>query len=791
MDEYTHLRMERASLQNDRRTRIRKIPRSPRGDLKKHGEKLRDDLDRSLKIASQQHAPDAGKYVFKIHYSGMLDISHLHKHGIDFVSQESSELCVVFADESGLSVFKDHLQAMGLENTELTYKQILEAIEGIDNWTAEDRKSWSFNKIGIPESARFVVDVELWPILVADHPDRLTTCQQFEKWLAGIGITKLDRINLDSLVIYRLDVDESAVDALLNHCDVRQLDMPPATGISYKQLNRDIEQIPLNIPSPSTTAARVCVLDSGVATNHPLLAPAIAESADFIGGDDGFDLNGHGTAVASVVLYGDLEACNVTNFWKPELLILNGRVLDHHAEFDIFAIENTIIKAVKYFADEYKCRIFNLSLGNINAPYNGRHVRGLAYVLDKLSRDLGVLFIVSSGNFTGSVEPEVPRYSWRDEYPEYLLSDESRIVDPAPSLNSLTVGSLARHNATFDAQRYPEIAQISPASENQPSPFTRHGPSVKGSIKPELVATGGNLASSMRTGNEHDYSMQGMGVLACNSKFVGNTLFGEVSGTSFAAPYITHLAGRLYNYYPEASANLLRAMLVNHANMPYEVKDSFPADMQKNYKAAYARDAWRDVAGYGAVDESELFRSTENVVVLMSEDTIENNAHHFFELPLPSEFLRTQRAAREIRVTLSYFPAVRTTRLDYTATNMNFCLVKDVSLEAVQQHFNHDTQKLTSTRNDDATGNRDIGSELRSKGTVQSSTWRMKQRNPNEKWFVVVTRQDRDWGEAISSEKEEYALVTTVADRENENAKLYENISLTIKQRVSERTRVK
>lgn len=163
-------------------------------------------------------------------------------------------------------------------------------------------------------------------------------------------------------------------------------------------------------------------------------------------------------------------------------------------------------------------------------------------------------------------------------------------------------------------------------------------------------------------------------------------------------------------------------------------------------------------------------------MTLIVEEQIANNEHHFYELPLPPEFLRTQRATREIRVTLAYCPAVRTTRIDYLATKMHFRLVKDTSLESVQRYFNHDTQGETETRNDDATTNRDITADLRSRGTVQSSTWRMKQRRPDEKWFVVVTRQDRDWGEAMSSVLENYALVVTVADRENEHAELYTQI---------------
>lgn len=790
MTDFEHLRIEREPLENDRRTRRTNIPRHPRGDLGGHGQKLTNDLTQAFRFAQQQQTSRPGNFVLKLRYVGHLDISHLHRHGIEFVSQEDNQICVVFADEIGLAMFADHLQRLGLDNAELTYKQILQAIDGIDNWTSEDRKSWAIKKNGLPESEQYLLDVELWPVEVAHHPKRLSFCEAFERWLIQNNIIRKDKINLDSLIMYRVLVNAAQADALLNHADVRLVDIPPESGIRYNQLNCDIENLPEGIPSPSPEAARVCVLDSGVATNHPLLAPAIAESVSFMGGEGGGDLNGHGTAVAGIVLYGDLEACNKTNFWKPELLIFNGKILDDNAEFDETSIEKTLVEAVTYFVEEHQCRIFNLSIGNANAPYDNCHIRGIAYVLDKLARDLNVLFVVSAGNFSGSTDPNVPTNSWRDEYPEYLLSDASVIIDPAPALNVLTVGSLARHNATFDAQRYPEIGPLAPASENQPSPFTRHGPSIKGAIKPELVAVGGNLAVAMRTGDEHREVMRGLGVLTCNNKFIGNTLFSEISGTSFAAPYITHLAGRALNNYPKASANLLRALLVNHANMLPEIENSFSDEMKQTYKAGTERDSCRDIAGYGVVDESELFRSSESAVVLMAEEKIENNSHQFFELPLPPEFLRTQTAAREIRVTLAYCPAVRTTRIDYVATKIHFKLIKDISLEAVERHFNHDTQAEAETRGDDAEPNRDISAVLRSKGTVQSSTWRLRQRKPTEKWFVVVTRQDKDWGESMSLELEDYALVVTVTDRENENAQLYTQISQRIEQQIRARARV-
>ncbi len=780
MPDYEHLRIEREPLENNRRTRRVVLPSANRGDIAGHAGSLERSLAQAMTNARRQVTSRPG-FILKLKYTGHLDVSHLERHGVEFISHEEKEICIVFTTEEGLAVFENQIKRLGLEDEELTYKQILEAIDGIENWTEEDRKSWIINKRGLPEEEEYQLDIELWPIAVAHHPDRLALCQSFENWLDNNEIERIDKINLDSLLMYRVKANAQISKLLLNHSDIRLVDLTPSTGIEYKQLDCDINDLPAQIQSPPEGAAKVCILDSGINTNHPLLAPAIAESAGFLGGDDDvFDLDGHGTAVAGVALYGDVEACNELNLWQPEIYLLNGKILNDDCEYDEGTIEKTLVEAVTFFVEEHQCRIFNLSIGNANAPYDQKHIRGVAYILDKLARDLNVLFIISAGNFNGAENPAVPANCWRDEYPGYLGDPASVIIDPATSMNSITVGSLAKHNATFDHQRYPQISQLSPATENQPSPFTRHGPSVKGAIKPELISIGGNLASP--TGNTSNITTRGLGVLTCNANFVGHTVLREISGTSFSAPYVSHLAGRLLNSYPRASANLLRAMLINHAHMPTEVETTFSDEYKAAYKEQNKTDIVRDVAGYGRVEESELFRSTEHAVVLMAEDGIENDMHHFYELPFPKEFLRSNRAAREVRVTLAYTPAVRTTRLDYLATKIHYRLVKGASLEEVQRHFNQQTQRETETRNDDATSNRDISAELRSKGTVQSSVWRKRQFSPNEKWFVVVTRQDKEWGSNFSSELEEYALVVTVTDRENEEAELYTKISQHIEQ---------
>lgn len=787
MPNYEHLKISREPIVNSRRTgKKRNLPKYPRGDLATHRTALTDNLDGFRQTTDPAKDYGFGKYIIKLCYSGFFKFEGLKNYGIEFISQENNEVCIGFATEEGLTLFSDHISKLGISDEELTYKDILTAIDSIESWTAEDRKSWAVIHKGYPNKDHFCLDIELWPFYVQGHPERLSACLQFENWLSINDIQKVDHINLDSLLMYRIKINCEQIGLVENHPAIRLIDLPPDSGISYQQLNRDVMDLPNQISSPEIISPKICILDSGLTTNHPLLAPAVADNTSFIGEESELDENGHGTAVAGIVLYGDVEACNDSNSWNPPFY----KVLDANGEFDLKTIESSIVEAVNYFYGNHGCRIFNLSIGNANAPYDSKHIGGIAYVLDKLSRDLDILFVVSAGNFNGSSNPDVPEQSWRNEYPEYLLTDQNRIIDPAPALNAITVGSVAKHNATFNSSRYPEINELSPAAENQPSPFTRHGPSVKGAIKPDLSATGGNLACPVRIDQQYNSSEKGLGVLTLSNHFIGKTLLTEVSGTSFAAPYVTHLAGRLLKDYPDASMNLIRAMLVNQADVPSETESLFSDERRKQYKEEYRREIFRDVVGYGVIDESELFRSSENVVVMRAEESISNDEHQFYELPLPENFLRSQRVSREIRITLAYCPAVKTTRIEYMATKLTFTLVKGDSLQTVERSFNQKTKSDTDRLKEHAASNRDISADLRGKSSVQSSVWRLKQLKPNDKWFVVITRQDKEWGKVLSSELENYALVVTVADRENEEAKLYAQISQRIAQKIQERTKL-
>ena len=150
-------------------------------------------------------------------------------HGLEFVSHEGKELCVVFATEEGLAKFQEHLNKLGVSGESLTYKQVLTAIEGIDSWSAEDRKSWALQNRGLPLAPKFCLDVELWPYHTANHPVRLRTHTTFEAWLTGIGVRQIDRINLGQPPHVPVEVNQAQADQLLNHRDVRLVDLIPQT----------------------------------------------------------------------------------------------------------------------------------------------------------------------------------------------------------------------------------------------------------------------------------------------------------------------------------------------------------------------------------------------------------------------------------------------------------------------------------------------------------------------------------------------------------------------------------
>jgi len=778
---FPHLTIQREAPVNEKRPRTYKPPKAP-SDVRGHGR----GLLQKLANAKEQSAGDVGGFddrkLFRFTVHKGFNPEDLRKISteIEVVSQEDETVVIGFASNAALAQFEARLSTMA-RGDDVTNKQVIYALQSIDGWSAEDRKGWALKKQGFPKSDEFLIDVELWP-LEDNHQGRDQEWARFEEWLKRQGIEKKDQVKQPELTLYRVLCNPDQAEQLLRHRDVRSVDLPPSFGLERSVVFQDVQNFP-KINAPGEEAPSVVVLDSGLATGHPLLGAAIGDAQSFLPGEGDHDENGHGTHVAGLALYGDFERHLRAGAFVPTLRLFSGRILDKDNNAAGF-VENHIEKAVRHFVEQHGCRIFNLSLGDANKPYHGGHLQGLSVTLDTLSRELNVLFVVSAGNHR--INEESPdRLKWRDNYPNYLLGDAWRIVEPAPALNVLTVGSLARHNQSWNSQTHThDPSELPIAQPEQPSPFTRGGYSVDGAIKPELLAHGGNWAINTRASHSLMERVAGLGVVSTNHQFAKGHPFAVDIGTSMAAPQVAHLAASILREYPEANANFLRALLCLNAVMPEPSQNLIEQDK-----------SFRRVCGYGQVNEESLHRSLENAVTLIAGGPIGNKHHHFYEIPIPDEFVSGgKRRLREIAVALAYTPPVRSTRVKYRATRVDFRLVTAADLEHVTTMFNKATEKddydpipelKTAT----------IGQQARSKGTVQADFWHFRQFNAKsklrtQKLFVVVTRNDFPWGENLCDTEEAYSLVVSLRDQENEEARLYSRVKMQLEARLLVRVKV-
>jgi len=770
MEAYPHLRIERE--QPVKPKRPGQPPRFPRPtDISTHGRTLQQSLTLAIKETSKDIGGFDERPLFKLKV-GALAPEQIEQGfpGVEVVSQEDGGYALGFANAAALDEFEARLSQL-VDGKSPKYANILFALEAFDYWAPEDRMGWALKREGLPSQEPFVLDVELWPLGRATQRTAMTAA--FTAWLAKNKITVLDSINVEDLVAYRLKLSRISAEEILRHRDVRAVDLPPRLGLEIGVLQLDIQNV--SQTSPLNNAPLVAILDSGIAGGHPLLAPALGDAQGFLLPEkDAHDIDGHGTIVAGIALYGDVEACVQAKSFIPQLRLLSGRVLDHNADSDPRFIENIVEEAVLYFHENYGCRVYNLSYGNLNKPYLGGRVGGLAYTLDRLARELDVLFTVPTGNF-----PDVPIDWLKQQYPDYLLRDEAKLIDPAPALNVLTIGSLARWDRSYQAWRWPQDLTEQPvAQKGQPSPFTRCGCSVKGAVKPELVAHGGNLAIDQRTGKVSD---RWLGELSTGKDFAEGRLLSERCGTSFAAPHVAHAAARVLVEVPTASTNLIRALLIANSNIPAASHELFQGD----------EDRLSQTVGYGMLDIANLYRSTEEQVILIAESALVDKHHHFYEIPIPECFYNSgkNRRRREVTVALAHCPPVRTTRLDYKASRFQFRLVEAKSLDEAVNAFDKATAEEIESIKELNCNKGAYGAQKRAYGTVQASTWVIKQSRVGKKMFVVVTRNDHTWGAQITLENESYAVVIRMSDRENEEARLYTEIRSQLQLRQRERAR--
>jgi hypothetical protein len=165
------------------------------------------------------------------------------------------------------------------------------------------------------------------------------------------------------------------------------------------------------------------------------------------------------------------------------------------------------------------------------------------------------------------------------------------------------------------------------------------------------------------------------GVITLSHDFL-RQLITSGSGTSYSAPLLANKAAGLLRLFPNASANLIRALLAGAATVPEEA--------EARLRGMNAVDRMR-ICGNGLVDVLRAAYSDDHRVVLYAEDRLAINHFAVYRVPVPREFQSNGR--RTIRVSLAFDPPVRRTRAEYVGTRMNFRLLRGCPAGEVFEHF--------------------------------------------------------------------------------------------------------
>jgi hypothetical protein len=498
---------------------------------------------------------------------------------------------------------------------------------------------------------------------------------------------------------------------------------------------RSVQHFVLNPPKDG--APSIAILDTGIATQHPLLAPAILSAASVIPGDtspeDGHS-HGHGTNMAGAALYGDLGAALDANTATARYWIESVRIHSEHYE----RTPDDVDAARQYRPAATKAAVDMIEAGDGGTPRDRAYVLAIteeqtlerlatiwAQAIDQLAyaEGRGRLICVSAGNAA------VNDISVVNGYPRAQLDE--RIENPSHAANALSIGAYTTKTRVPPDAVYENTHPVAP--RDGVSPYTRAGLSpTEVAIKPDVVLEGGNLA--------FDGALPGVGAETLSTLTTGREFLTRplevIFGTSEATARAGRLAAEIWRALPRARAETVRALMVQSARWTPMMERQFPVEDERF-----------QLCGYGAPDEAFATGCAADRATIIFEDAVPNmlpserpkkeppkrpttstmeksteRRMNLYRIPFPDDLLREyMNVGVELRVTLSYFaePARSIDRRIYHGMRLDWDMQGPAEREQEFLARINKTDRPPKWRPTQGF-NWTIGPQRRNRGTVQS-----------------------------------------------------------------------
>ncbi len=419
---------------------------------------------------------------------------------------------------------------------------------------------------------------------------------------------------------------------------------------------------------PPDAAPAVCLLDTGVDFDHPLLQTAIDRAdAHTCFGEDRRDRYGtgdwHGTGSAGLAVYGlDLaSALFGRDQWRHTHHLESVKYIPSSGQNapDLYGELTKEAVARAEIAQPDRPRVIVTTVTAQESP-RGEPTSWSA-AIDQLSSGYDDeertrrLVVLAAGN----VLPETAY-----EYPD--SNHLALLEDPAQAWNAIAVGAYTERDVISEAGHehcscIAGAGDLSPTSRTTVSWDTAGGGSPP-PFKPDFVCEGGNWAVE----RAHGFPLQldSLSLLTTRRRDgIGSRVLGRFSGTSSAAPLAARMAARLQGEYPTLWPETIRALLVHSCRYTDAMEACFANQAPRRRAERLLR-----CFGYGVPDLDRARYSARNELTLVVEHEIQpfrvdlddrkgkTNEMHLHRIPWPSDLLEALgELETRLRVTLSYF----------------------------------------------------------------------------------------------------------------------------------------
>ncbi|WP_417040293.1 S8 family serine peptidase [Cylindrospermopsis raciborskii] len=362
VSQFEHLKLPRIiNIELPRRSE-RGFGGGKRADYIEHGKSLLNQLSglsESTKHKSNPFRLDP-KLIFKIKLTkqGSFRDEDVTKTGLDILAREPDKAIVVFSSDLELKEFKRRLENYSqiTEGPEYSY---LGAIDDLVRLEREDRIGRLLELNPVQPGELAALDLELWH--TGDRKEMRKYLDDIADVLKSLSddtspMRMSDSYVGDYLCIARIKVTHEILDELLLEEMVKEIDRPPQPAFERPDdYNLPISSFP-EVISPPEKNCGILVIDSGVQRGHPLIAPVLGEAEVFQdakrqfikGGAD--DVHGHGTSVAGIAIYGDVENCIKKLSFDPTVWLFSARVTNEKCQYDEdLLVETQLDQAIHAF----------------------------------------------------------------------------------------------------------------------------------------------------------------------------------------------------------------------------------------------------------------------------------------------------------------------------------------------------------------------------------------------------------------------------------------------------------